>query len=368
MSVTPERARKAQPEPALGELIDCDVHNALTSPKELLAYLPTRQHAYYDQLPGRRPDPYMMGARPLPLTFSRRDAKPPNGPPGSDLSFLQAQLLDLYGVRKAILSPLDSLNWPQYGDLAGALAAALNDWIVERWLEADDRLYASITVATEDTERAVAEIHRSGGADDRFVQVLLLVGTREPLGHPKYWPIYEAAVAHGLPIGLHVGGFSGALTGTGTPLYYLARHSGHPHYFQAQVVSLVASGVFDRFPSLQLVLEEGRIAWMPSLMWRLDRSWAVRREEVPHLAERPSAIIRRHFWFTTQPMDEPERPEYLAQTLDQLGMSDRVMFASDYPHWDFDAPDRALRTVREPALREQIYSANAQTLYRFRSS
>src|SRR5947207_2462610 len=93
-------------------LIDCDVHNALTSPQELRSYLATRLHTYYDQLPGRRLEPVMMGARPLPVTFSRRDAETPKGPPGSDLDMLRSQLLDLYGVDKAILNPLDGLNWP----------------------------------------------------------------------------------------------------------------------------------------------------------------------------------------------------------------------------------------------------------------
>ena len=31
----------------------------------------------------------------------------------------------------------------------------------------------------------------------------------EPLGQKRYWPIFEAAVKHGYPIGLHVGGQGG---------------------------------------------------------------------------------------------------------------------------------------------------------------
>ena len=60
-------------------------------------------------------------------------------------------------------------------------------------------------VAYEDAELAAAEIERRGD-DPRFVQVMLAIRTSEPLGRRKYWPMYEAAEAHGLPIGIHFGG------------------------------------------------------------------------------------------------------------------------------------------------------------------
>jgi predicted TIM-barrel fold metal-dependent hydrolase len=43
------------------------------------------------------------------------------------------------------------------------------------------------------------------------------------------------------------------------------------------------------------------------------------------------------------------------------------MFATDYPHWDFDAPDQAF-PARLPAEWEQpILADNAHTLYRLAS-
>ena len=50
--------------------------------------------------------------------------------------------------------------------------------------------------------------------------------TREGLGHTKYWPIYEEACAHGLPVVVHVGGFSGSLSATGMPTFHLEAHAG----------------------------------------------------------------------------------------------------------------------------------------------
>jgi predicted TIM-barrel fold metal-dependent hydrolase len=122
--------------------------------------------------------------------------------------------------------------------------------------------------------------------------------------------------------------------------------------------------VFERFPTLKLVLIESGFAWLPSLSWRLDRAWKMLRDEVPHLQRQPSATIKEHVWLTTQPMEEPSRPAFFLQLLEQLDMNDRLMFATDYPHWDFDAPDQAFPVRLPPELKQQIQRDNAYALYR----
>ena len=134
--------------------------------------------------------------------------------------------------------------------------------------------------------------------------------------------------------------------------------------FQDQLTSLICEGVFERFPTLQLVLIEGGIAWLAPLMWRLDRAWALLRQEAPHLTRLPSELIGEHVWATTQPIDEPPRSSDFPMLLEQLGMTDRILFATDYPHWDFDAPDRALPTSLSAAARNAILHGNAHKLYR----
>jgi predicted TIM-barrel fold metal-dependent hydrolase len=344
-------------------VFDCDVHNSMPSRETLKQYLPKKLHGYYDHIKGRAV--VQLGARPQP-DFFRRDAFPSGGgPPGSDLDLLREQYLDPHNVRGAVLSPLDMLGWPTHGEVAHAMNSGLNDFVTEHWLERDDRLYGAICVPLEDGVRAAAEIDRVA-ANPRFVMVLLLITTREPLGDPKYWPIYEAAARHGLPVGVHVAGFSGAGSSSGWPVYFIESRADLVFPYSVQVASLVYSGVFDQFPDLQFVLEEGGIGWAPPLMWRLDRAWDAMREDHPHLSRRPSEVVREHFWFTTQPLDDPETPEYLGQLLDQLDMDGRVLFASDYPHWDFDDPTRVLpASVIGRERRERIIAANALDVMRF---
>ena len=138
-----------------------------------------------------------------------------------------------------------------------------------------------------------------------------------------------------------------------------------PTSMQSQVISLVFEGVFERFPTLKIVLIEGGFAWLPSLMWRMDRAYKRLHAEVPHLKQLPSAYVRRHFWLTTQPIEEPTKPQQFHQLLAHLDMNDRLMFATDYPHWDFDAPDQVFPTKIDPALEQRIMSENAKALYRF---
>ena len=123
-------------------------------------------------------------------------------------------------------------------------------------------------------------------------------------------------------------------------------------------------GVFERWPALKIVLIECGFGWLPALGWRLDKLWHRMRDEVSHVKRPPSEYIREHFWVSTQPMEEPEKPSHLMEVLDWIG-PDRVLFASDYPHWDFDDPFLALPPALDEARRAQIFSGNARALYGF---
>ena len=345
-------------------IIDCDIHNQPASEEVFRRYLPDRWRNHH-QMIGLRSHEGCEYPRASP-NAARYDAWPPSGfPPGSDLGFLQEQLLDRWNIDYGLLNCLIGAGRQQNLEYGAALSKALNDWQIDSWLEPEPRLRASIIVPYEDGELAAAEINRIG-THPGFVQILLAARTKEPLGRRKYWKIYEMAERHGLPVGIHFGGTSGQpLTGSGWPNHYYEDHAGMPQAFQAQVISLVTEGVFEQYPDLQIVLIEGGFAWLPPLMWRLDRSWKQLKDEVPDLKQPPSQTIRQHFWLTTQPMEEPPKKEYLIQLLEQLDMNQRLLFATDYPHWDFDSPTQAIPSSLPKAWRQAIMSENAQTLYCF---
>jgi predicted TIM-barrel fold metal-dependent hydrolase len=121
--------------------------------------------------------------------------------------------------------------------------------------------------------------------------------------------------------------------------------------------------VFERLPTLRFVLIEGGFGWVPPLMWRLDRAWNRMRDETPHLRCPPSEYVRRQVWFTTQPMEEPDQSEDLRDTIEWIGW-DRLLFATDYPHWDFDDPMTCMKLQVTEQQRYDFFLGNALRVYR----
>jgi predicted TIM-barrel fold metal-dependent hydrolase len=133
---------------------------------------------------------------------------------------------------------------------------------------------------------------------------------------------------------------------------------------QANIISLVVEGVFEHFPSLNLVSVENGFGWLPSLCWRLDAAWRLLKAEAPHLKRLPSDYIHEHVYLCTQPMEEPHRPRYFLQLLEHLGASvNRILFATDYPHWDSDDPDEAFPVHLPMDIQQKFYFGNAAALY-----
>ena len=241
----------------------------------------------------------------------------------------------------------------------------MNEWQVAEWLEKEPRLRAGIVVPYEDAALAAAEIDRLADHPG-FVQVLLLVRTDEPLGRRRYWPIYEAAVRNDLPVGIHFGG------GRGRPDHgvrlALVLHGGpHGHgrrRSRRRSSAWSVEGVFEQLPGAAGRADRGRLRLAAVADVADGQHWKRLRDEVPHLKRPPSEYVREHVWVTTQPIEEPHRPAPPARRASSnMGGTDRLMFATDYPHWDFDDPRRALRLKLPPEARAQIFGGNAMALY-----
>lgn len=295
----------------------------------------------------------------------RADAwAPAGGFPGSSADLVRQQHLDAYDIDYAVLTPLQpGVYSGEAPELAAELCRAVNDWTREEWLDVDPRLLGSICVPHEDPDLAVKEIERNAG-DSRFVQVLLPTVGDELFGNRKYQPIFRAAAEAGLPVGMHAAGAMAMYRGAGAPSYYLEMHVNTPNTMTLQIISLICSGTFDEIPDLQVVSIECGIAWAAALAWMLDDSRPMFGNEFTlRLPDRPSDVMRRHLWFTTQPIDEPGDPQHLAFAFEALAMTDRIMFSTDYPHWDFDSPKQALPSSLSKEITGMILAENACRLY-----
>jgi predicted TIM-barrel fold metal-dependent hydrolase len=358
----PERGAKAR----VG-IFDCDIHPK-SSYEDLRPFLSNRWWDYLQTYGQRQRHGYVKGfpyPKSQPLA-SRRDSWPPDGGlPASNLEFMREQHLDLYGIEWGVMNPLSPTGQGEQNDeLSAAMAFAANEDQLERWNRREPRLKASVVIPYENAEFSVQEIRKRAG-DRRFAHVLFLSRTSELLGKRRYWPIFEAAIEAGLPVGVHVFGSSGRpMSNTGWPSFYIEEITEHSASLQASVASLIVEGVFERYPELKIVLIEAGLAWIPALGWRLDQTWKRLKDEVPHLRKAPSEYLREHFWVSTQPMEEAEEPEHVIDVMNWIGW-DKILFASDYPHWDFDDPFLALPPSLSEERRNQIYSGNAKAVYGF---
>lgn len=362
MTVTERTSQERTP--ANVRLVDCDVHQDLPDWAELRPYL---DPAWWDRIAPAGPP---FGSRSYLNVrghiLSEDMINPETRRPADDAAWVRHLLFDTHGVDVGILtSDILSLSAMPNIYLASALARAYNDWTLDKWVRPQREFKGSIIVAPQDPEAAVAEIDRLG-EDPGIVQVLIFSGSDMPYGKKRYHPIWEAAARHGLPVAMHSGGeqvgISPAGTLAGSVSYYFEHHTLHPQSAQTHLVSLVAEGVFEKYPSLRFLFVEHGFSWLPHIMWRMDKDFKGNRSEAPWLKRLPSEYILDHCRFSTQPLDEPGKAEHLLQIFDMVQADRTILFASDFPHWDFDDPKRAFQAVPK-ATRERIFAGNALDLY-----
>ena len=349
-------------------IVDCDVH-VHESPAALAPYCDPPWRTSLEtvsQIEERYLDVPGLSAGGMGLTGPAF----PSGSAGPRIvetpSAMRAELSELH-VDIGILFPdhllkLALVTPPEY---AAALARAYNAWLVEEWCRPADGLLGCLVACPQDPEDTAREIERYADHDD-VVGVYLPCAAVEPLwGNRRYDPIYRAAQEAGFPVLLHsvtvvypvfpanIHGFE-----TGFALHSI----GHTFAIMANLVSLIETAVPVRFPDLKVVATEAGITWVPFLCNRLDKEYLERRPEVPLLTERPSTYLKR-FYYSTQPIEEPERLADMVAIVDLYDGHDTTVFATDWPHHDFDHPMKFAQMPFAPETRRKIFGQNALTLF-----
>ena len=97
---------------------------------------------------------------------------------------------------------------------------------------------------------------------------------------------------------------------------------------------------------------------MPFVCNRLDKEYLERRREVPFLTERPSHYVKR-IYVATQPIEEPERLRDIVTLMELYDGEDTTVFASDWPHHDFDHPMKLDQVPLREEQRRKVFGENA---------
>ncbi len=102
------------------------------------------------------------------------------------------------------------------------------------------------------------------------------------------------------------------------------------------------------------------MAWVAPILWRLDADYKALRKETPWVKRLPSEYAHDHIRIGTQPLEQPPNTDHLWSILEAMHGEHTLMFASDYPHWDFDDPQKL---HIPPEWRERIFDTNAREFY-----
>ena len=287
---------------------------------------------------------------------------------GMSLETLRESHLDRYGVDIGIVEPdeaavfslLRTRNWPRSSPPRTTSSSSSAGSRKSHGSEGCSWYRRSIR------RRPPHEIRRIGGRDE-FVGVFLPGAARVPYGNPMYDPMWEAVDELGLVVGVHTHfegvGIAGPVTAAGVPDYYVEYHTLCGSGMYGHFVSILCHGIFERFPHARLAMVEGGLVPFVGLLWRLDTNWKACRTEIPWCRRRPSEYVWEHVRFASQPLESPEDPALLAPALAGLRPWDTLMYASDFPHWDFDEPEQTLRQLPEE-WRDAVRSKNAIEFFR----
>lgn len=252
--------------------------------------------------------------------------------PGANDMTLRLADLDAEGIWAELVYPSIGIWMASIRDpaLLAAGCAAINDWAVE-FARFSPRYVPTATIPLLAVDTAVAEITRAADLGYRAAFLSVTPPTDEDWNHECWEPVWSALAEAGLVIAFHVGtephgadSFHGAYyRGPGGALlnYVEVSYTG-----MRAVTKMIATGVFDRHPSLRVMVSEGGATWGPFVADRLDEAYRQHASAVrPKLERLPSEYLYDHVYASFQ----HDRSAVAANWA--MGWRN-VCWGSDYPH------------------------------------
>ena len=355
--------------PARQRIIDCDVHHSPPNNEALFPYLPRQYVEQIKDFGSMMPNvgyTNMPRGHALPdLWEGTEDEVDPSTRP----EVCSTRHLDHYGIDFAVLTgaggPYGMAVHPTV-DYAAAYCRAHNDYTLEEWVGKDDRMKASIHIAPADPQQAAAEIDRLGDHPG-VAQVLMPAGSLHPFGNRIYDPIYEACERNGLPMCVHFGG-EGA--GFSAPphrgrLPNLLPRNAHGHAPRSPwpiPPALSAKASSKSFPISSSFSSNSTPSGYPASCgtWTpTGRACATTRPGSSAFPANTCASISASAHSPSR--TRPDRKS-LETFLDWLHADEILVFASDYPHWDWEEPAFFMRSL-DKKLRPSVMYDTAAELY-----
>ncbi len=251
--------------------------------------------------------------------------------------------------------------------LEAALFRAYNTYVGRACAKSKGRLKWTALIPFRDPEAAVEEVRRVSDLGASGIFVMGMVWNRN-LGEPDFFPVYEEAGAHDLPICIHLGWSSPQVT----DLFA----DGQSFFNSATIpviwgfMSTMGAGLLNRFPKLRLGFLETGSAWVPYAIQQIRRRAPSRRDGRrsivsgidPEYYGDPEEFFRSGRAFVNCEGDEDF--DYLLKHLGE----DALMCSSDFPHGDASAEAHFVsnwrkRTDLPDRVKEKVLGGNAARFF-----
>jgi predicted TIM-barrel fold metal-dependent hydrolase len=262
--------------------------------------------------------------------------------------------------------------------LKNAVLQAGNSYMLDHFVDAG--MSTALSIPKWDPEFALDELDR-WGTEDGVVAAYSWFDPREPWGHTMYDPVLERLESLGLPLLLHGSlAFWPQHTYVGDNMLTWTEILGFdwPYHGMLTAVNMIMSGVFDRYPDLNVVFQEGGHWWLPFVRYRMDEFYEMHPEDIKiaprkfeagerYLNKAPSEYLRENISVCTQPFALPRRAGEARNMLNLSMAEDTFVYSSDWPHQTLDPPtwfftSRAFNDDTE--LRDRILHKNARDIIR----
>ena len=272
--------------------------------------------------------------------------------------------MDSTGIARQILS-IASPGVQIFDAATGtSLATIFNDELAEAIAKHPDRFSGLGAIAPQNPAAAAKELER-GVTKLGFKGVIINSHTQgEYLDDPKFWDILAAAEALNVPIYLHPATAPARMIGPMIEKGLEGAFFGFAVETSVHLMRMIMSGVFDRFPKLQIVAGHGGEG-LPFWLARFDlfqHNYAVnnRFPHMPKLKRKVSEYIKENIPITSSGMAWAPVIRFCQ---DVVGM-DRVMYAMDYPY-QYNAAE--VKETDDMAIsdadKKKFYQTNAERIF-----
>ena len=252
-------------------------------------------------------------------------------------------------------------------DLLSDIFRAYNDFVGEFCSPYPKRLGGIAMINVDDVQVATTEMKRCRNMG--FVGGMITVYPPEGRRYDssEYDPLWATAQDLEMPLSLHA-----ATNRWGSGEAFQMRHTARLAHLcnmdmgvRMSLADIIYSGVFERFPKLQIGAVEHELSWVPHFVDRLDYNYM----------ERPAGWEGNRYTEDMLPSDYFRRNVFLGFQEDPLGIRlrdiigvDALQWGSDYPHHEstFPRSREILEEILEDCTEEEkakIAGGNAARVY-----